>query len=30
MQLAHPTTDQIELANVLTALGDSTRLAIAA
>ena len=30
MQLAHPTTDQIDLANVLTALGDATRLAIAA
>jgi len=30
MQPAHPKTDQIELANVLTALGDSTRLAIAA
>ena len=29
MQLAHPNTDQIELPNVLTALGDPTRLAIA-
>jgi len=30
MNLAHPNTDQIEIANVLTALGDPTRLAIAA
>jgi DNA-binding transcriptional ArsR family regulator len=30
MQLAHPNTDQIELPSVLTALGDPTRLAIAA
>ena len=30
MQLAHPKTDQIDLPNVLTALGDPTRLAIAA
>lgn len=30
MQLAQPNTDQIELPNVLTALGDPTRLAIAA
>jgi DNA-binding transcriptional ArsR family regulator len=30
MQLSHPNTDQIDLPNVLTALGDPTRLAIAA
>jgi DNA-binding transcriptional ArsR family regulator len=30
MQLAHPNTDQIDLPGVLTALGDPTRLAIAA
>jgi DNA-binding transcriptional ArsR family regulator len=30
MQLAHPKTDQIDLPSVLTALGDPTRLAIAA
>jgi DNA-binding transcriptional ArsR family regulator len=30
MQLAHPNADQIELPSVLTALGDPTRLAIAA
>ncbi|MDR3476043.1 MAG: helix-turn-helix transcriptional regulator [Devosia sp.] len=28
MTLAHPDSDQIELANVLTALGDETRLAM--
>jgi DNA-binding transcriptional ArsR family regulator len=30
MQLAHPKTDQLDLPSVLTALGDPTRLAIAA
>lgn len=30
MKLPHPTTEQITLANVLAALGDSTRLAIIA
>lgn len=30
MHLAHPNADQIELPSVLTALGDPTRLAIAA
>jgi len=28
MTISHPDTDQIELANVLTALGDETRLAM--